>query len=111
VLPVGEPWLALLLILCFSASVATFVSHTVAALILLPVISTIGVSLGFPVVAVVGSAFAGVTLFSLFYLLFFIDQIFIIFYYCWYLFSINSLCGNGVTFFIFSKCQLSFDGR
>ena len=58
VLPLDQPWLALMCILFFCGGVATFVSHTVAAIILMPVISRIGVSLAIPEMVVVGSAFA-----------------------------------------------------
>ena len=57
-LPLGYPWLSLLCILFFCGGIATFVSHTVAAIILLPLIARIGVSLAIPEVVVVGSAFA-----------------------------------------------------
>jgi phosphate transporter len=57
-LPMKNPWLALVCILFFAATVATFVSHTVAALILLPIISKIGSDLGIPEVTVIGSALA-----------------------------------------------------
>ena len=58
-LPLGYPWLALVIILLFCLAAATFVSHTVASLILMPVIATLGIDLGMPEVAVIGSAFAG----------------------------------------------------
>lgn len=48
------------MIILFTLTTATFVSHTVAALILMPVISTLGITLGTPEVAVIGSAFAGI---------------------------------------------------
>lgn len=51
--------MSLLIILCFAGVVATFVSHTVASIILMPIISKIGVTLGMPEVMVVSSAFAG----------------------------------------------------
>lgn len=57
-LPLSHPWVSLLCILCFTGTVATFVSHTVAAIILTPVIAHIGVVLGIPEVTVLGSAFA-----------------------------------------------------
>lgn len=53
-----SPWLALVCILMFAATVATFVSHTVAALILLPIITKIGVNLGIAEVTVIGAALA-----------------------------------------------------
>lgn len=59
-LPLGAPWMALVIILLFCLTAATFVSHTVASLILMPVIATIGISLGMPEIAVMGSAFAGI---------------------------------------------------
>jgi di/tricarboxylate transporter len=43
----------------FCGTIATFVSHTVASIILMPIIAKIGVSLAIPQVVVVGSAFAG----------------------------------------------------
>lgn len=51
--------MALVIILLFCLAAATFVSHTVASLILMPVIATLGIDLGMPEVAVIGSAFAG----------------------------------------------------
>jgi phosphate transporter len=51
--------MALVIILLFCLTAATFVSHTVASLILMPVISTLGISIGMPEIAVMGSAFAG----------------------------------------------------
>lgn len=58
-LPLSQPWLAFALILCFTGTIATFVSHTVASLILMPVIASIGSTLDMPVEVVLGSAFAG----------------------------------------------------
>lgn len=57
-LPLNYPWVSLLCILMFCGSIATFISHTVAAIILMPIIARIGVSLAIPEVVVVGSAFA-----------------------------------------------------
>ncbi|KAJ1432819.1 Sodium:sulfate symporter transmembrane region-domain-containing protein [Ochromonadaceae sp. CCMP2298] len=57
-LPLQQPWMATAIIVGFSMTIATFVSHTVAALVLFPLISTIGVKLGMPEIAVMGSAFA-----------------------------------------------------
>jgi di/tricarboxylate transporter len=57
-LPLASPWMALVVILLFCLAAATFVSHTVASLILMPVIASLGVSLGIPEIAVIGSAFA-----------------------------------------------------
>ena len=57
-LPSGEPFLALLYILLFCGCIATFVSHTVASIILMPAIARIGVSMHMPEVVVIGSAFA-----------------------------------------------------
>jgi di/tricarboxylate transporter len=54
----SNPFLALLCVLFFCCTVATFVSHTVASLILMPIITSIGISLGIPEQMVVGSAFA-----------------------------------------------------
>lgn len=51
--------MALVIILLFCLTAATFVSHTVASLILMPVIATLGISIGMPEIAVMGSAFAG----------------------------------------------------
>ncbi len=58
-MPLQNPWLAVVCIFFFAGTVSTFVSHTVASIILMPVISRIGVTLGIPEVVVVGSAFAG----------------------------------------------------
>lgn len=57
-LPLDSPWQALFCIILFAGTIATFVSHTVAALILLPIISKIGVDLGIPTVTVICSALA-----------------------------------------------------
>jgi phosphate transporter len=57
-LPLSHPWLAMLCIFAFTTVVATFVSHTVAAIILMPLLVTIGVELGCAEVLVLGSAFA-----------------------------------------------------
>ena len=57
-LPLDNPWVALVIILLFCLTAATFVSHTVASLILMPLISTLGVAMGMPEIAVIGSAFA-----------------------------------------------------
>eukprot|EP00981_Chlorochromonas_danica_P001007 scaffold233_cov174-Ochromonas_danica.AAC.47 len=57
-LPLNDPWLSFVIILCFACGVATFVSHTVASLILMPIIASIGLSLEIPQVLVIGSAFA-----------------------------------------------------
>jgi phosphate transporter len=57
-LPVTRPWIALLYILLFCGTIATFVSHTVASIILMPAIARIGLSMHMPEVVVIGSAFA-----------------------------------------------------
>ena len=57
-LPVASPWLTLLYVLLFCGAIATFVSHTVASIILMPIIARIGVSMLMPEVMVIGSAFA-----------------------------------------------------
>lgn len=57
-LPSQSPWLALLFILTFCGTIATFVSHTVASIILMPVIAHIGVTIDMPVTTTIGSAFA-----------------------------------------------------
>jgi phosphate transporter len=57
-LPLRQHWLALFCILLFCGCIATFISHTVAAIILMPIIARIGISLAIPEVVVVGSAFA-----------------------------------------------------
>ncbi len=49
-------WLSSFFIVCFSAVVGTFVSHTVAALILMPIITKIGVQLNNPLLVVVSTA-------------------------------------------------------
>jgi len=58
-LPTASPWCSLLTLLFFATIVSTFVSHTVAAIILLPIVTTVGVSLGMPEVVVISCAFAG----------------------------------------------------
>jgi di/tricarboxylate transporter len=55
----SKPWVALLIILFFTSIVATFVSHTVASIILMPVIASIGKTLDMPAEVVIGTAFAG----------------------------------------------------
>lgn len=57
-LPLDKPWVALVYILLFCGTIATFVSHTVASIILMPIIARIGVSIKIPEVVVIGSAFA-----------------------------------------------------
>jgi phosphate transporter len=57
-LPLGRPWIALVYILLFCGTISTFVSHTVASIILMPVIARIGVSMQIPEAVVIGSAFA-----------------------------------------------------
>ena len=57
-LPLRNPWLALIFILSFVLTISIFVSHTVASIILMPIIARIGVSLQIPEVVVIGSAFA-----------------------------------------------------
>jgi phosphate transporter len=57
-LPQDKPWIALVYILLFCGTIATFVSHTVASIILMPIIARIGVSMKIPEVVVIGSAFA-----------------------------------------------------
>ncbi|RYH12506.1 hypothetical protein EON65_38140 [archaeon] len=57
-LPLDSPWLAFVIILLFSCSVATFISHTVASLILMPIIYSIGETLNIPQALVIGSAFS-----------------------------------------------------
>lgn len=59
-LPLDHPWLSMFYILLFAGTIASFVSHTVASIILMPIISRIGASLDMPEVIVMGSAFAGV---------------------------------------------------
>ena len=58
VLPMQHFWPAMVCILLFAASVATFVSHTVAAIILLPLIAKLGTHLGDPVGIVICSTLA-----------------------------------------------------
>lgn len=53
---------ALLCVLAFAMAIATFVSHTVAAIIVFPVITKVGVDMGCPEVMVIGSALAGKSL-------------------------------------------------
>lgn len=40
-LPYDDPWITLLIVLCFCLLVATFVSHSVASLILMPIITEV----------------------------------------------------------------------
>lgn len=57
-LPLAQPWLAFFCVLAFCCTVATFVSHTVASLILMPIIASIGRTLDMPEAVVLGAAFA-----------------------------------------------------
>jgi len=59
VLPTNSPWLSFVVILFFACGVATFISHTVASLILMPIIASIGKSVGMPEVMMIGCAYAG----------------------------------------------------
>jgi di/tricarboxylate transporter len=54
-----SPRVAVLIVLMFVCLVSTFVSHTVAALILIPLVLKLGVSMHIPAVMVICSAFAG----------------------------------------------------
>jgi len=58
VLPAAYPWFSLVQILFLVLVTATFISHTVAAIILLPIIGDMGVTLGLPETVVMGSAMA-----------------------------------------------------
>ncbi len=58
VLPVDHPWFAMLQILFLVLITATFISHTVAAIILLPIICNMGLTLGWPEIVVMGAAMA-----------------------------------------------------
>lgn len=86
VLPLSSPFLALICVLFFCCTVATFVSHTVASLILMPIITSIGLSLDIAQPMVVGSAFASKKIFR-----FFISVMTRFAY---------SLCSDGITFFL-----------
>ena len=55
-IPLEHKWFSMCCIFFFSASVATFVSHTVASIILMPVIGQIGVQLEAPAEVVIGTA-------------------------------------------------------
>ena len=56
--PKDNNWLALLLMLFFVCVVGTFVSHTVAAIVLMPIITSVGLELKCAESMVIGSAFA-----------------------------------------------------
>jgi len=58
ILPLDDKLFAMLTIFSFAAAVATFVSHTVASLILMPVITQVGISLEAPQPVVIGTALA-----------------------------------------------------
>ncbi len=58
VIPHQNEWLALCAILCFVCIVGTFISHSVAAIILMPIIVRMGIHLKMPEVVVIGSALA-----------------------------------------------------
>lgn len=57
-LPLHNDWLALLGVLVFACLIGTFVSHTVASIVLMPVIVSVGVNLEMPEVIVIGAALA-----------------------------------------------------
>jgi phosphate transporter len=57
-LPYSDPWTTLVIVLFFCLVVSTFVSHTVASLILMPIIAEVGLQLGKPKMFVIGAAFA-----------------------------------------------------
>merc|ERR1711974_52690 len=57
VIPTHSPWMALVVVFLFAMVVASFVSHTVASMILMPLIARVGVDFGLPKVMVVGTAF------------------------------------------------------
>ena len=59
-LPLDEPWVALIYILLFTGIIATFVSHTVAALIILPIVTKVGITMNMPEHIVISAAFAGI---------------------------------------------------
>ena len=59
VLPMDSPRIAVLMVISFVCLVSTFVSHTVAALILIPMVLKLGVIMNLPAVLVICSAFAG----------------------------------------------------
>lgn len=59
VLPLNSPRIAVLVVTLFVCLVSTFVSHTVAALILIPLVLKLGVSMGIPAEMVICCAFAG----------------------------------------------------
>lgn len=90
-LPLSHPWQALTCILMFCGLVATFVSHTVAAIILMPVISRIGTSLDLPEVVVMGAAFSSKCLWILAILNRFIDLVHLTFLFCFVLFDVFSV--------------------
>ena len=54
----NNKWFTLIAILCFVCGIGTFVSHSVAAIILMPVIVRVGMHLEMPEVVVIGSALA-----------------------------------------------------
>lgn len=58
VVPMHNEWLALVSVLVFACGVGTFVSHTVASIVLMPVIVSVGVDLDMPEVIVIGAALA-----------------------------------------------------
>ncbi len=58
-LPSSSPWLALIFVLFVCCVIATFISHTVASLILMPIITTIGRQFGVAEPMLIGAAFAG----------------------------------------------------
>lgn len=58
ILPLHNEWLALVGVLVFACAVGTFVSHTVASIVLMPVIVSVGVTLEMPEVTVIGAALA-----------------------------------------------------
>lgn len=57
-LPLSSPWVAAVCVVVFCGAVATFVSHTVASLILMPIVTSVGQTIGRTQIVVIGSAFA-----------------------------------------------------
>lgn len=66
VIPTDDPWFALVCFFFFALIVATFVSHTVASMILMPLVTQIGVNLGAPKMMVFGTALSGMICISTF---------------------------------------------
>lgn len=99
-LPAASPWISLFYLLCFCTAVSTFVSHTVAAIILLPIVTTVGISLDIPEVVVISCAFAGKDISCFLYFAPSCNSL----HLTLVLLPTCSVCWHVIAIFIFSQC-------